>query len=263
MFEQYAEIAFNDRLTPDTWVMGLRSAEIAGRAKPGQFVMIRVRSGVDPLLRRPFSICGVKEDLFLVLYRVVGRGTAIMTEAGGGQELKVLGPLGKAFEAPKTGKRCLLVGGGIGVAPLFFLAQSLKERKFQFLMGFRSVAEIISLDHAVGRKGEVLIATDDGTEGHVGFVTDLLEMALEGSRAQKRSIALFTCGPKPMLRRVAQMAADRKISCQASLEATMACGLGACQGCAVKAASKEERPYYHVCQEGPVFPREVIDWDRL
>lgn len=263
MFEQHAEIAFNKRLTSDTWFMGLRSAQIADQAMPGHFVMVRIKPGLDPLLRRPFSICGVEEDLFFVLYRVVGRGTAMMTEARVGQELAVLGPLGRGFLVPKGGRRCVLVGGGIGVAPLLFLAQRLKARKFQFMTGYRSASEIISLEHAIGRKGEVLIATDDGTEGHAGPVTELLERTLKGGRSQTQRLTIFACGPKAMLKRLAEMTAVRKVPCQVSLEAAMACGLGACQGCAVKSAAGVERPYCHVCKDGPVFPVEAIDWDRL
>src|SRR5512137_1843286 len=138
MFELLTEIASNERLTHDTWLIALRSAEIAQAAKPGQFVMIRVSSGLDPLLRRPFSICGVKEDLFLVLYRVVGKGTSLMTELRQGERLQVLGPLGKSFAVPEKRVSPLMVGGGIGTAPLLFLRQFQSEREPALLMGFRT-----------------------------------------------------------------------------------------------------------------------------
>ena len=126
MIEQHIEIVFNNRINSDTFLMGLRSPEIVKAARPGQFVMIRVRAGSDPLLRRPFSICGIRDDLFLVLYRVVGQGTAIMAEIREGERLSVLGPLGVGFDVPKSEQVPLLVAGGIGIAPLFFLAQSMK-----------------------------------------------------------------------------------------------------------------------------------------
>jgi len=263
MIEQYAEIAFNDQVNGNTWLMGLRSAEIMKSAKPGQFVMIRVRSSSDPLLRRPFSICGVEKDLFLVLYRVVGQGTAIMAQVREGDELSVLGPLGKGFRLPKKDQRPVLVGGGIGIAPLAFLAQTMKAKAFPFLMGFGNAGEIIDLEHLSGGRMEISIATDDGTQGHAGPVTDLLENFLKSKKAKVRSTSLYACGPKPMLKRIAQMAGNRKMSCQFSLEANMACGLGACQGCAVRASSKETQSYSLVCRDGPVFPLHAIDWDAL
>ena len=263
MIEQYAEIAFNDQINENTWLMGLRSSEIAKSAKPGQFVMIRVRSSSDPLLRRPFSICGVKKDLFLVLYRVVGQGTAIMAQAGEGDELSVLGPLGKGFRLPKKDQEPVLVAGGIGVAPLAFLAQSMKAKAFPFFMGFGSAGEIIDLEHLSGSRMEISIATDDGTAGHAGPVTDLLETFLKSKKAKGKNLSLCTCGPKPMLKRIAEMAEHHKVLCQFSLEANMACGLGACQGCAVRASSNEKNPYVLVCRDGPVFPVHAIDWEAL
>jgi dihydroorotate dehydrogenase electron transfer subunit len=157
----------------------------------------------------------------------------------------------------------VLLGGGIGVAPLLFMAQSMKTRMFQFMMGFGSASEIIAVDHVAGHRMELSVATDDGTRGHAGPVTDLLERYLKKHKSKKQAISLFACGPKPMLKRVAEMTMDRGISCQLSLEASMACGLGACQGCAVKASSNEDRTYYHVCRDGPVLPVQAIDWDAL
>jgi dihydroorotate dehydrogenase electron transfer subunit len=263
MIEQYAEIAFNDQINENTWLMGLRSSEIVKSAKPGQFVLIRVRSSSDPLLRRPFSICGVKKDLFLVLYRVVGQGTAIMAQVGEGDELSVLGPLGKGFRLPKKDQEPVLVAGGIGVAPLAFLAQSMKAKAFPFLMGFGSAGEIIDLENLSGGRVEISIATDDGTAGHGGPVTDLLETFLKSKKAKGKNLSLCTCGPKPMLKRIAEMARHHKVLCQFSLEANMACGLGACQGCAIRASSDEKNPYVLVCRDGPVFPVNAIDWEAL
>lgn len=263
MIEQYVKIAFNDQVNRNTWLMGLRSAEIVKSSKPGQFVMIRVRSSNDPLLRRPFSICGVRKDLFLVLYRVVGQGTAIMAQLREGDELSVLGPLGKGFRLPKKDQKAVLVAGGIGIAPLAFLAQSMKAKDFPFLMGFGSAGEIIALDHLSGGRMEISIATDDGTQGHAGPVTDLLEKFLRSKKAKGQSTSLYVCGPKPMLKRIAQMAGNGKMFCQFSLEANMACGLGACQGCAIRASSKEKQSYFLVCRDGPVFSVESIDWEAL
>jgi dihydroorotate dehydrogenase electron transfer subunit len=258
MFELLTDIVSNRRITEDTWLLVLRSEEIAQAAKPGQFVMIRVRTGLDPLLRRPFSICGIKGDLFLVLYRVVGKGTSLMTELREGDRMWVLGPLGRGFAVPDDHASRLLVGGGIGIAPLVFLDQFHREQKLIFMMGFRSAKDIIAPKQITGEKSGFSAATDDGTKGHHGPVTDLLEEHLRKNRGKA---VVYACGPKPMLRKVADMAMAMRIPCQVSLEAHMACGLGACQGCAVKASANSGRSYFHVCKEGPVFEAEDIDWE--
>ena len=264
MLEEKARIMFNHRLTVDTWLVGMKSPGIAKIAQPGQFVMIRVHSsGMDPLLRRPFSICSTERDSFLVLYRVVGNGTAILAEAKDGEVLSALGPLGKGFELPPSDVIPVLVGGGIGVAPLFFLAQRLRRRKALFMMGFASAKEVLTVPHVKGPHTKVSIATEDGSKGHGGLVTDLLEDYLAISGVDKGRHHLFTCGPKAMLKKMADIVSLRGIPCQFSLEASMACGLGACLGCAVKASEACGQAYHHVCKDGPVFLNEAIDWEAL
>ena len=258
MFEQNLKIVFNKMLAPETFLMALESPEVFAEARPGQFVMIRVTPGIDPLLRRPFSICGTRgDDLFLILYKVVGRGTAIMSQTGEGEKLSVLGPLGRGFDLPKRDCNSVLVAGGIGVAPLIFLAQAIDTREIAFLAGYRSENEILPLEQFGLDAMETLISTDDGTAGHHGFVTELLENHLAGFSEDPPLI--FSCGPLPMLNRVAELALKRNIPCQVSLETNMACGLGACQGCAVRASSGENRTYFHVCQDGPVFDVHKLD----
>jgi len=259
MFEQNAKIISNKRLAAETFLMTLESPEICSKARPGQFVMLRVTSGIDPLLRRPFSICGTRgNDLFLIPYKVVGRGTALMSKAKKGEKLGVLGPLGSGFDLPKQEGKAVLVAGGIGIAPLIFLAQAMDTGKTAFLTGYRSKNEILPLEPFGLDAMEPLISTDDGTAGHHGFVTELLENQLAGLSEDPPLI--FSCGPLNMLKHVARLALERNIPCQVSLETNMACGLGACQGCAVRASSGETRTYFHVCQDGPVFDVEKLDW---
>ncbi|MFC1580625.1 dihydroorotate dehydrogenase electron transfer subunit [Thermodesulfobacteriota bacterium] len=259
MLEENPKILFNQKLTPDTWLMGLEASGIVATAKPGQFVMVQVHPGNDPLLRRPFSICGTRADALLILYRVVGKGTSIMAGKKVGERVSLVGPLGRGFEKPQVKGMALMVAGGIGIAPLFFLAQTLEPTDYRFFAGFGTARDIIRAKDILGDAGDVSIATDDGSEGYTGLVTGLLEGYLESKGYD--SISLFACGPGPMLRKVALEAMARQIHCQVSLEAAMACGLGACQGCAVKAGTREKRPYYHVCSDGPVFPVSSIDWD--
>ena len=262
MIEKVIKVVFNKRVAPDTFFLGFRSPEIAAKARPGQFIMLRVSSGMDPLFRRPFSICGILEgDLVCILYRVVGRGTTILSETRDGEILSVIGPLGRGFELPDKNNKILLVAGGIGVAPLFFLAQAMRTRDMEFMVGFTSSSEIIDADQVGDLSIKMSIATDDGSEGYAGTVTDLLNEYLDQNPEKKRSFYLYTCGPLQMLKGVVSITFDRNIPCQVSMESAMACGLGACQGCAIKAFSKKgETRYQHVCKDGPVFPAHVIDW---
>jgi len=264
MIEQNTEIIFNKRVASETFLMGLDSPEIVARARPGQFVMIRVREAIDPLLRRPFSICGVQDELVLLLYRVVGRGTACLADTGKGETLSIVGPLGNGFELPDDNQKILLVAGGIGIAPLLFLSKTVETGDIEFMTGFTSADEIIDPHKICDVKTRLSLATDDGTKGHAGFVTELLEEYLKQQDTGIGSVCVFTCGPLPMMKRVAALALESGISCQVSLEAFMACGLGACQGCAVRAFSSEGKTlYHHVCKDGPVFPVQAIDWNSL
>ena len=262
MIEQNAKVRFNKKVARETYLMGLESSEIAAEARPGHFVMIRVREGTDPLLRRPFSVCGTEKDrLFHILYRVVGPGTSIMSAVRKGDTLSVLGPLGNGFELPGPAEPPILVAGGIGIAPIIFLAGVVGQEDALLMAGFRTAADIVDFD-ACGLSGfPVSIATDDGTVGHSGFVTELLEHHLVNTK--KNNPSVFACGPAPMLKEVATIIRDRGIPGQVSLEANMACGVGACQGCAVKAASTEKLVYLSVCEQGPVFHTASLDWSSM
>jgi len=259
MFEQDLEIAFHVPVVPGVFCMGLRSPEMVAVAEPGQFVMVRIGDRLDPLLRRPFSICGRRgREVFILLYAVVGQGTGLMSRLNAGERVSVLGPLGKGFEMAGHDSAPILVAGGIGIAPLFFLAQCLRPGPMTFLAGFGSAGQII--DPAPLGLGDLNmeIATDDGTRGHHGSVTDLLKPHLNG--AGDRKGVIYACGPGAMLRRTGALAREQGVPCQVSLETVMACGLGVCQGCAVPAAEKEPRSYHLVCQHGPVFQAEALDW---
>lgn len=260
ILEHTAEIVSNKEVAPKTFLMGLRSREIAAGARPGQFVMLRVTSEADPLLRRPFSVFGTEDDRnLLLLYRVIGQGTRIMAQMTPGGRVRLMGPLGRGFEPPERGENALLVAGGIGLAPLVFLAHSLKERRTMLLAGYRTARDIVSPERLDLRAIPMSVATEDGSAGYQGLVTELLERALQmpGERI------VYACGPMPMLKRVASMCLERGIACQVSLEASMACGLGACQGCAVQATPQTSRTYFQVCRDGPVFGAETLDWGVL
>lgn len=247
-----------------THLMALKAPEMALQAMPGQFVMIRVADGMDPLLRRPFSICGVTEGgRILVLYRVVGQGTRILSGMGPGDELQVLGPLGQGFVWEQGEGRLLLVSGGIGLAPLLFLSQRLPSSRVRLFAGYKTASEVVDFSawHPAdgGIRTSARIATEDGSAGHRGLVTDLLEAELES--AQAAPAAVFACGPFPMLKRVWELCSQNRVPCQVSLEAHMACGLGACQACVVRATGDAREAYLRVCTEGPVLAAERVAWE--
>lgn len=265
MFECEAEITAHREVVPGTFLMTLDAPSIAGSARPGQFVMIRAGSGLDPMLRRPFSICGLYGDGAIgVLYKVVGQGTAVLSKKRPGDRTHVLGPLGNGFSIGGA-YSLFLVGGGMGVAPLFFLAQDLSRPgnpPFRLFTGFSVSEQVISTRDVLSLEVDWEVATDDGTMGHEGPVTDLLQAALEADPGNKAAGGVYACGPRAMLEKVAVLTGAAGVSCQVSLEASMACGLGACLGCVVHAAPEESVPFFRVCTEGPVFPAKAVGWTR-
>jgi dihydroorotate dehydrogenase electron transfer subunit len=265
MIDQSFEILFNREIKSGIFIMGFSSPLMAFESKPGQFIMVRVSEGIDPLLRRPFSICGTSDkDIICIIYKTVGHGTGILSEKKAGDILSVLGPLGQGFSLPGENKKAILVAGGIGVAPLYFLAGALKDNPVEFMAGFGSSRDIIPHEQVTGQPISVSIATDDGSEGYSGMVTGLLEEYLDGSIHARDPATIYACGPLAMLKKVSSIASHRNIPCQVSLETLMACGLGACQGCAVNILSQDNKPSYsHVCKDGPVFPSYAIDWGRI
>ncbi|MFQ5465680.1 MAG: dihydroorotate dehydrogenase electron transfer subunit [Thermodesulfobacteriota bacterium] len=262
-----ASILYNEKLSPGYYRMGIRWP--ASSVVPGQFVMLRVCEGLDPLLRRPFGVYdvlgqgrpgpggGFSADGIDLVYRVVGRGTAIMSEKSAGEPVDVLGPLGVGFPPPDDPARAVLVGGGMGVVPLHLFARTLPGAALLF--GTRSareaaVADAFSRDLKLGR---LEIVTEDGSSGRKGLVTDLLREVLSPDSV------VYACGPPAMLKAVAGAAAEGRVKCFVSLERTMACGIGVCLGCAVKTSGRrrELKAYSMVCSDGPVFDGRDIDWE--
>lgn len=229
----------------------LRVADPDGpRPDPGQFAMLaaaeRWGGGEDerPYLARAFSVARVRAGEAHYLLEDVGPGTRRLCELASGDGLLALGPLGRGFSAPQEDRRALLVGGGVGIAPLAILQDTLAAagRASTVLLGFRDGA------HAAGAallSGAVL-ATDDGSVGHAGLVTDLLA----GELAREGHAVVYACGPAPMLEAVRALCASRRTPAQLALEAGMACGFGACYGCVVPA---RDGRYVRVCVDGPVF----------
>ncbi|MFC2173356.1 dihydroorotate dehydrogenase electron transfer subunit [Acidobacteriota bacterium] len=251
------------RLSPQYFLLSLRSPKIARTIEPGQFVMIEVQKGHDPLLRRPFSAHRVvsagngEPEIVEVLVQIVGRGTRLLSEAKPGSSLSVVGPLGQGFKCDGPGRRVLVVGGGCGIAPLPFAAERLLEagHRIEIYYGAGTEAELVIRETLSSLGAPTHISTDDGSAGHYGLVTDLVRRTLDLPREQET--AIVACGPLPMLRAVKALAVEYTIDCQLSLETMMACGFGVCLGCTVHSAAGNG-DYVLTCMEGPVFDMERI-----
>lgn len=238
------------KVTDDIYDVTVDAGDLAQIARPGQFAQIYVPGKT---LRRPISICGIntQKSTLRFVFQVRGEGTAILAGFQPGDSLNLLAPLGNGFDLGDTSRHALFVGGGIGVPPL--LAAAVPFGKNAVLAaGFRGKESIILKDDFEASGCKVLIATDDGSYGHHGLVTELLG-GLEYD-------VIFACGPKPMLRAVCRLAEERGVPCLVSLEERMACGIGACLGCAVKLRGESGEYYGHVCKDGPVFDSRRVVW---
>ncbi len=229
------------------YLLTFDSGEIAAAALPGQFVNVQVNGSTNPcLLRRPFSISRVHDNAVELLFNVVGPGTAILSRKKKGDEINVLGPLGHPFRVDAEFATAFLVGGGLGVAPFPMLTAALhaQGKNIRTFVGFRNRKQKC-IDHL----RNVRIATDDGSEGHRGNVVQLLEKYFQDCGDEK--IKIFACGPTKMLKALTELAKQRSVCCEMSLEGQMACGVGICQGCPVERA--DSPGYALVCKDGPTF----------
>ena len=250
------KIISNKNLIGNYWHLEFISEAIARYACPGQFVSIKVNDKLEPLLRRPISIHGLEGSKIKLVYEVLGQGSQILSTRKIGELLDIIGPLGNGFNYKKQIKlaqtKNILIAGGMGVAPLVFLAQELKLSKPLVLIGARTKNDILCVKEFKKLNSQVKLATDDGSIGFKGQVTDLLKVVL----GQINSTTLFSCGPRPMLKAVSEIARENKINAQLSLEEHMACGIGACLGCVVSTKAG----YKRVCQDGPIFSSEELIW---
>ena len=224
--------------------------ELAGQVSCGQF--IHIKCGHSRLLRRPISICDWMGDTLRVVFEVRGEGTEWLSRRKAGDKLDVLGPLGRGFDV--SGKKLLVVGGGIGVPPMLGCAQYAPGR-CTAILGFRSGDRVMLEEQFRSVCSQVQVATDDGSYGFHGYVDALVRRELE---KDNNFTAVLACGPKPMLKSVYRAAAEFSVSCQVSMEERMGCGVGACLVCACDMADGSRK---HVCKDGPVFEAREVDWD--
>ncbi len=246
-----AIIIRQEKIATDVYSMWLRTEQIAGLAKPGQFVALYCMDG-SRLLPRPISICEIdkKDHAIRLVYRVAGKGTKEFSDRHTGAQLRVVGPLGNGY--PKKSRKALLLGGGIGIPPILQLAKELDCEK-NIVLGYR---DELFLEEEFRAQGSVYIATEDGSLGTPGNVLDAIrENGLDGE-------IIYACGPMPMLRAVKAYAAEHGMECWISLEERMACGIGACLGCVCKSVKKDAHTHVNnkrICTEGPVFRAEEVD----
>lgn len=243
-------ITDNRQVGQDLFVMEFCLPALAKGCKPGQFVHVLINDEVAPLLRRPLSLFDVdgNNGLVRLLYKVVGRGTSLMANKKVNDTIEVMGPLGRGFSLREK-EKVVLVGGGVGIAPLVYLARTLKDGGCQVkvLHGVANRNQLAAgsyLESGI----ELLTATIDGSEGYKGLVTDLLKEQID----PKQCDFIYTCGPEAMMAAVADYALCNNIPGEVSLEENMACGIGACLGCARKLKPEDEN-LVKVCKDGPVF----------
>ncbi|MDD5618019.1 MAG: dihydroorotate dehydrogenase electron transfer subunit [Candidatus Omnitrophica bacterium] len=262
-----AKIISNNKISKIYYLLRMEVASGFKHALPGQFVHIKINDVSEPLLRRPFSIHRIlpvrsksnSQKVYLdVLYEIKGKGTQLLTRKNAGECLNVLGPLGRGFDyqIQKGDKLNILIAGGMGVAPLNFLAEKLGKSKKLVLIGSATESRILCEEELKKSGCEVKIATEDGSRGFKGKVTDLFEKKTLPQLNHPAEICVYACGPKAMLIALSKICLIKKIPLQVSLEEFMGCGIGACLGCAIET----KYGFRRVCSDGPVFNAEDIAW---
>jgi dihydroorotate dehydrogenase electron transfer subunit len=261
MLEQTVTIVANERDTDQYFRLVLRAPHVAPLIQPGQFAHVRILPLRDALLRRPFSIFQVAGDTFSILYKTVGKGTEVLSQMRAGEELSVIAPLGHGFTVPPDGGETpLLVAGGYGMAAMFLLAQRSPQKGIVFVGGRRRVDILCEKDFAaIG--WEVRVATEDGSHGKKGLVTQPLLAEVKNPQSAIRNPKLYACGPTPMLKAVGKLAEEFNLPCELSMDEHMCCGVGTCLTCVIKVKSGDDWEYQRTCTEGPVFDSREIVWE--
>jgi dihydroorotate dehydrogenase electron transfer subunit len=266
-----AVVISNTRLSEEYSVVALAAPAVAALARPGQFVMVKPSRTGDPLLRRPFSIFEILRGTdgtaagVSLLNKRIGIGTRLLYEAEPGSRIACLGPLGRPFEPVDPPADAWMIAGGVGLAPFVTLAEALQARgtTTRLFYGARRASELYYVDLFERLGVEPVLATEDGGRGARGFVTEPLAAAL-AALPRTRDVRLYVCGPTPMMRAVAALAARHGRRCDVSLEQVMGCGLGGCYSCVVLARDRSGAPHFvRSCLDGPVFDSDRIVWEAL
>lgn len=250
-FVEKGIIRVHNHVGPGIWLMQIELPRIAKEAKPGQFVHVKVN---DPryILRRPISIAGTDagRGLVEIIYRIVGKGTDAMSHLKVGDTLDCLGPLGTSFDMDKD--HIVGIGGGVGIAPILFMARASKEGQMTVVIGGRNKEEVFWKDLFPKKVRQMIVTTDDGSYGIKGFSVSVLPKLFAKEKVDEACV----CGPGIMMRTAAQMAKDANVPCEVSMERRMGCGIGTCLGCVCD--RKDGKGHYKVCADGPVFNAEEV-----
>ena len=256
-----AKLLKKEELKPGIFKFAVQADEIVKIAKPGNFIEIRVNDDIEPFLRRPISIHNMDREKGVLefIFQEKGKGTKILSSRREGELIDIIGPLGFGTFKYSSYQNLAIIGGGIGVFPLYELAKCAKQenKNINTYLGFRNKELVVLENEFKNVSNNLIITTDDGSYAEKGFAIDFLKKDIEEGKID----SIYACGPLPMLRAVRELALEKNIPCQISLEEKMACGLGVCLGCAVKtAASHKETPeYWHVCKAGPVFQAKDVE----
>ena len=258
MLTEQAEIISNYNIKGKYYRIDFMSEKIAGIVKPGQFAHVQIKNMGDRLFRRPFSIFDVSSDGVLsIIYKVVGYGTGVLSGLKEGETCDILGPLGNSYSISEIGETPIIVAGGYGAASTYLLAKK-SSKKGKALLGARDKDELILCDEYKALGFDVEVATDDGSCGHYGPVTDLLAPLLK-----ETGVKIYGCGPNPMMHAMAKLLKGTSQIAELSLDENMCCGVGACFGCVVKMIAKNDKgwEYKKSCNEGPIFKSNEIYLD--
>ncbi len=251
MGKAFVKILSNKKIAHNIYSLEFESTPEISISTPGQFINIRIRGEDAPFFRRPFSIAGTNEQSAEIIYEVVGSGTYYLSLLGTGDSLDIIGPLGTGFRFDKEKSNVLLIGGGIGLPPLLFLSQKMSYNGINpmLLAGFRTKM----VNYLPRHTDPVLYATNDGTLGYNGYITDLLTDKL----SEKKYERIFACGPEPMLSKVMEISDEFNVACSISVEKVFGCGTGLCLGCIIENSLKRYtetgKKYSLACKAGPVF----------
>ena len=256
-----AKLIKKEELIKGIFKFSVQASEIIKTAKAGNFIEIRVNDDIEPFLRRPISIYNINKEngILEFIFQVKGKGTKILSQKKEGDLIDIIGPLGNGTFKFYDYKNIAIIGGGIGVFPLYELAKEAKLNNInvQTYLGFRTKDLVVLENEFKSVSNNLVITTDDGSYGKEGFAIEFLKKDIEEGKIE----SIYACGPLPMLRAVKKLSLEKNIPCQISLEELMACGLGVCLGCAVKNAKspKDQPEYLHVCKAGPVFETEDVE----
>ena len=256
-----SQLVKKEKLKDDIYKYSVKAPSIVEKAKPGNFIEIRVTEGTEPFLRRPISIYNLDKEngILEFIFQLKGKGTTLLSKLDKGDMVDIIGPLGYGTFNYEQNTNMAVIGGGIGIFPLYELSKCAKKdnKTVRTYLGFRNKDLVVLEEEFKKVSTNLTITTDDGTYGKNGYAINFLKEDIEKGLVD----SIYACGPLPMLRAVRALAIEKNIPCQISLEEKMACGLGVCLGCAVKTSksSSQNPEYVHVCKAGPVFEATDVE----